>query len=137
MTYRGVTYPDRLVLVHVQGETWEVVADYRCRWEGGEITVPAGTKTDLASVPRLFRWLVPVVGDQNGAAVVHDRCYEVQTILPRAEADALFLAGMKAAGVGWARRWAMYAAVRVGGWVPWGQRAREIERERAVGAVPG
>ncbi|KJS41173.1 MAG: hypothetical protein VR70_05335 [Rhodospirillaceae bacterium BRH_c57] len=136
MMYMGVTYPDRLVLVHVGGEAWEVVDDYRCTWLGGKVTVPAGFLTDLASVPRLFQAVVPVVGDQNGAATVHDWCYHSQT-MSRAEADSLFLAGMEAAGVGWARRWAMYGAVRVGGWVPWGRRAREIARERAVGAVPG
>lgn len=125
MKFRGVTCPDRLVLVHVGGEAWEVVADFRCRWDGGEIVVSAGFMTDLASVPRLFQAVVPVIGDQNGPATVHDWCYHSQ-VMPRADADSLFLAGMKAAGVGWARRWAMYAAVRVGGWVPWGKRAREL-----------
>lgn len=125
MTYRGVIYPDRLVLVHVGGEAWEVAGDFRCLWDGGEVVVPAGFTTDLASVPRLFTAVVPVIGNQNGPATVHDWCYDQQT-MTRAEADSLFLAGMEAAGVGWLRRWAMYAAVRVGGWVPWGRRRREV-----------
>jgi hypothetical protein len=32
---------------------------------GQEIKVPAGFFTDLASVPRLFRWLVPVANAKN------------------------------------------------------------------------
>ena len=44
-----------------------------------EITVPSGFFTDLASVPRLFRWLVPVANAKNRrAAIVHDYlCTEV------------------------------------------------------------
>ena len=46
---------------------------------GQEIIVPAGFFTDLASVPRLFRWLVPVANAKNRkAAIVHDYlCTEV------------------------------------------------------------
>jgi hypothetical protein len=36
------------------------------------ITIPTGTRTDLASVPRLFWWFLAPFGAHEGAAVVHD-----------------------------------------------------------------
>jgi hypothetical protein len=40
---------------------------------GRTVTVPTGYVTDLASVPRLFRFIVPVANAKNRrAAVVHD-----------------------------------------------------------------
>jgi hypothetical protein len=40
---------------------------------GRVVTVPTGYTTDLASVPRLMRWIVPVANAKNRkAAVVHD-----------------------------------------------------------------
>lgn len=36
------------------------------------ITIPAGTCTDLASVPRIFWWLLPPTGAYEDAAFVHD-----------------------------------------------------------------
>lgn len=62
-----------------------------------EITVRAGLLTDLASVPRAFRWVVGRVGRHLEAAVVHDKTYGDPTITDRSYADAVFLAGMKAA----------------------------------------
>src|SRR4051812_10918506 len=34
--------------------------------------VPAGFHTDLASVPRILTWLVPVAGVHDRAAILHD-----------------------------------------------------------------
>jgi hypothetical protein len=36
------------------------------------ITIPTGTRTDLASVPRIFWWFIPPTGAYEHAAVVHD-----------------------------------------------------------------
>lgn len=36
------------------------------------ITIPAGTRTDLASVPRLFWWFLAPFGAHESAAVLHD-----------------------------------------------------------------
>ena len=83
---------------------------------------PAGFVTDLASIPRLLYALVPVNGRHRAAAILHDWLYEVQT-RTLAESDALFLAAMADSGVRWTQRYAMWAAVRVGGWVPWVRRA--------------
>lgn len=83
-------------------------------------TVDAGFITDLASIPRVFRSIIPQVGRHIQPSIVHDFAYESKTNLTRAEADLLFLDGMKAVGVSWLRRQAMYRAVRAFGWTLWG-----------------
>ncbi len=78
------------------------------------ITVPKGFITDFASVPR---W--PVVflftGDTSDeAATVHDYLYS-SGIVSRKVADSILAEASAAMGEpGW-RRFAMYAAVRIGG----------------------
>lgn len=90
---------------------------------GDLIEIPAGFVTDLATIPRLLQWIVTVNGRHRAAAVVHDWLYEKQG-RPRTEADRLFREAMDDSGVRLTQRWAMWAAVRVGGWLPWGRRAR-------------
>lgn len=91
---------------------------------GTELTkfdVPVGFSTDLASIPRLFQSIVPKVGRHIQPSIAHDFCYEGGVPdMTRAEADLLFLEGMKAVGVWWLRRRVMYWAVRVGGKGWWG-----------------
>lgn len=78
------------------------------------ITVPADFVTDLASVPRLpvIYWLCG--GRANKPAVVHDFLYS-NGIVPREQADAVFLEAMEVVGVPWVYRKLMWAGVRVGG----------------------
>ena len=83
------------------------------------IRVPQGFTTDLASVPRIFQSIIPKLGHHIRPAIVHDYAYEGHTNLTRKEADAMFLDGMKTTKVSWLRRWAMWAAVRVGGTGKW------------------
>jgi hypothetical protein len=85
---------------------------------GRKITVPAGFKTDFASVPRLFWRIIPPWGRYSAAAVVHDYLYETNSV-DRAEADQIFLELMKRLGVPLWKRQLMYRAVRIGGWLPW------------------
>lgn len=84
------------------------------------IDVPAGFRTDLASVPRL-----PLVyllcGDcAREAAVVHDYLYTTHQV-DRATADAVLREASAVTGVPWWRRTLMYWGVRAGGarhWAP-------------------
>jgi hypothetical protein len=94
------------------------------------ITVPAGFETDLASIPRLARGLIPSSGPWQRAAVIHDWLYATQGSwglapphfkLTRAQADNVFRDAMAAAGVNWITRQAMWTAVRIGGWKGWGR----------------
>ncbi len=103
---------------------WELTESFRVLWLGRpsgtvRFTVDAGFITDLASIPRAFRSIIPQVGRHIQPAITHDWTYESKTNLTRAEADLLFLDGMKAVGVGWLRRRAMYSAVRAFGWTLW------------------
>lgn len=108
-----LTHLDARALIDRPGY-WLVIAPLV--WDDGRrITVPAMFETDLASIPRPFRRFFDVNGKSRRAAVLHDWLYAGQC-LSRADADRLFLDAMAADGVGWAKRWSMYAAVRAAGW---------------------
>ena len=75
--------------------------------------------TDFASVPGLFTWLVPRYGRFTKAAILHDfLCDEAKEgRFIRSQADGIFRRVMRELGVGFIRRWVMWAAVRLGsGW---------------------
>lgn len=78
---------------------------------GKRLIVPAGEKTDLASVPRIPFAYMLTGGKAKYASVPHD--YLCRTgIVSRHVADAVFLEAMEATNVpGW-RRHLMHAAVR-------------------------
>lgn len=78
------------------------------------VTVPAGFVTDYASVPRapLTYWLFGGIGDE--AAVVHDFLYE-KGLVPRNQADDVYLEALEACDVPTWRRGPMWAAVRLFG----------------------
>ena len=111
--------------------SWKVHDDWQAQVNGCLLTVPAGTRTDLASVPVFLRGLPGLGPSQLGGAapaVVHDLIYsargrvetltEPATRFTRRAADRVFRQLMGRYGVGW-RRWLAWAAVRVGGWIPW------------------
>ena len=86
----------------------------RCR---ACITVPDGTRTDFASIPRpLWSLIGHPAGRYAQAAVLHDYLYRSGR-LPRARCDALFLEAMEVLGVPWLQRCLMWAGVRVGGFM--------------------
>ena len=83
-------------------------------WNGITVRVPAGFETDLASVPRLLRWLFPPDGPWLSAAVLHDFLYGLEGC-SRFLADALFREAMAGLKVTWKQRVIMYYAVRLFG----------------------
>ena len=103
---------------------WILLAPYSAVWKDGRIDVPEGFQTDLSSIPRVARSIIPQIGDQNGPSVIHDWCYRYRW-KGRAISDALFLATMKVKAVNWLRRNIIYAAVRAGGWVTWNKEGKE------------
>lgn len=128
MTFTDIHFPVDLVLRRYKrarnDKTFFVDQPYRIIFKRPDgkadvYMVPKGFGTDLASVPRGFRNIASKL-DGIEASVVHDHAYFYKT-LPRFQADALFLAILKAGGVPWLRRLAMYAAVRAGGWIPYGK----------------
>lgn len=82
--------------------------------------VPAGHETDFASVPRL-PFMFWIFGDTaHRAAVLHDYLYaggldNAGEGVTRAQADAIFSAGMKADNVSAWRRGPMWLGVRLFG----------------------
>lgn len=84
----------------------------------GYITVPIGFKTDLASIPRVFRAAIPTNGKHRLAAVIHDYLYSSKKE-SRGICDKVFLEAMVISGVPWWKRKLMYRAVRLGGWMSW------------------
>lgn len=75
---------------------------------------PATFRTDLASVPWVFTWLVPRSGVFLPAAVLHDAAVQGAYIGPRidrAGADRLFRRAARDLGTGVIRCWLMWAAV--------------------------
>lgn len=77
-----------------------------------KIVVPTGSKTDLASIPRIFRFLVIKNGRHRAAAIIHDFLCRLKLDFSRVLADKIFLEAMKLLGVPRLRRWAMFLAVR-------------------------
>lgn len=69
--------------------------------------------------------LVPKIGLQNKAAVIHDALYQGMVTgdtTSRKMADRIFREGMKDLGVAPWKYWLMWLAVRVGGWMAWRKR---------------
>jgi len=88
------------------------------------ITVPTGTLTDGASIPKAFHNIMGPFGPWFKAAVIHDFLYSPQSChhfagVTRALAHAIFLQAMEDCGVGWLTRRTIYRAVRMFGWMPY------------------
>ena len=99
------------------------------------VTVPIkqGTTLDLASTPR-FLWWIPGLSPTDAnkrAALLHDVLYLEQKV-DRVIADALFVSVLKADGVNFFVRWAMYSAVRIFGERAWKHHQRMNERRARV-----
>ena len=83
---------------------------------GRTVTVPTGHVTDLASVPRLFRFIVPVANAKNRrAAVVHDYlCTHPDGLVKdQKQADQVFREALGVLGLGKFKSGALYYPVRM------------------------
>jgi hypothetical protein len=110
-----------LWLEDVDGRRWVVAAPFR--YEStllrGVVVVPAGTETNLASIPRVAWALLPQSGKWNRAAVLHDAGYNgclrtedgTRIHLIKPLCDKLFLEAMQLAGVNRVLAGLMYRAV--------------------------
>lgn len=118
------------------GRRWEVLEPLRYDGRVDSFTVPAGFRTDFASIPGFLQSLAPKLGSHNRAAVLHDWLYAAAPCvlrpgggrhrISRADADGLFRRAMRESGVGRLRRWSFWASVRAAGWIPW-RRYRRAE----------
>lgn len=99
----------------------------------GIIKVPAGFKTDFASIgalknPKLYVMYALLAGYGDMAATVHDYLYfkgarrsvdDVMLVIDRADADRIYYNALRAEGIARWRAWIFYAGVRIGGWFAW------------------
>lgn len=76
-------------------------------------TVPAGFRSDGASVPVLFWWFMPPRGDHLRAAILHDFFCDHPEVCRQRTADALFIEMLVHLGVPFWRRTPAYIAVRI------------------------
>ena len=126
-------FTSELKVLYVDGKHWILLSPFTYRVGSVDsdeiIFVPAGFKTDFASIPH---WAWPVMGHPAGkhgkAAVVHDCLYQYPHAghlhkkpytRTRRRCDQLFLEGLQVLEVAWWRRTIMYSAVRIGGRGPW------------------
>lgn len=104
------------------GRTWVILRpfSYGVGNEGSDDTVRVrtGFMTDFASIPRVFWFFLPCWGKYGNAAVIHDWLYWKQE-RPRNKADGIMLEGMTVLKVPTWQKYAIYAAVRLFGWIAW------------------
>ena len=115
-------------------EEWELLEPLVYLGNRQRFAVPAGFRTDFATVPRVVVWLVPRWGLYTRAAVLHDWLV-VEGIVTGAvtarDADGLFRRVLRESGVPVVRRWLMWCGVR------WGALADPRRRRGWLLSAPG
>jgi hypothetical protein len=115
---QAIGFPDgRTVDVRELDEKfWRVLTEFAYQAKDERYVVPAGERTDFASVPRPFVWVIPTYGSYTKAAILHDHlCRRAREgTFSRHDADGVFRQAMRSLGVPFIRRWVMWAAVRWG-----------------------
>ncbi len=105
---------DPLCIQWTGDNEWILAQELRCvPAKGKQITVPAGLRTDLASIPRVLWSLLPPAGLWARASVLHDWMYQTRCFR-REKCDRLFLEAMQDDGVGLIR-YPIFQAVRAFG----------------------
>jgi hypothetical protein len=108
-------------------ETWEYASLVMTPFLGSDpMVIPAGVKTDFASVPQ---WALSFIGDVgHEAGLCHDWIYQAgrgmfqdadESPITRLVADDVLYEAMGLYGPTDWRRYAMYRAVRIGGGHAW------------------
>ncbi|MDK3255875.1 DUF1353 domain-containing protein [Blastococcus capsensis] len=106
-----------VVVRTLDDEHWAVVEPLVYRGTRDRFVVPAGFRTDFATVPRVVVWLVPRFGRYTAAAILHDWFVTVgieSGVVTAREADGVFRRVMRESGVPVVRRWLMWTGVRWG-----------------------
>ncbi len=101
-----------LILKNIDGYSWILHEPFGYVSKAQDvINVPEGFKTDLASIPWLFRRILPKSGPYNKSTVIHDFICKNKLFSWSRCAD-IFLEAMQFEGVGYVKRYTMYWAVR-------------------------
>ena len=127
------SFTSDLIVKKVGDMIWEVYTpfEYHVGKEDSTdiIKVPKGFQSDFASIPRLFWMILPPDGEYTGASIIHDFLYFIQD-RSRVTCDKIFLEAMLVLGVSLWKRRIMYRAVRLFGWMPWNNKAREKNQKQ-------
>ncbi|MGW0252254.1 DUF1353 domain-containing protein [Nocardia goodfellowii] len=99
------------VVEELDAKFWKLTEPVVYQGESQDFTVPAGFRTDFASVPRALVWLIPRYGAYTRAAILHDYLLHSH-VVSTADADGIFRRALRELGVSVPRRWMMWAAVR-------------------------
>ena len=105
---------DPLIVRWTGDMQWILDKELRCESADGDVIyIPAGSTTDLASIPRTLWPILSPAGKWARASVLHDYLYE-KRMFSREKCDKLYLEGMCDDNVGFVR-YMIYRAVRVFG----------------------
>ncbi len=75
-------------------------------------TIPVGFITDLASVPRIFQWLLPPDGEYKYESILHDYFFRTPEVdVTFDQANDIFLEAMKVGKVAEWKEYVIYRAV--------------------------
>jgi len=107
------TGSDSVVVRQVDRRWWELREPLTYVGRDETFVVPAWTRTDFASIPRLVVWLIPRYGIYTRAAILHDFLCQEEPV-SRADADGIFRRALQELGVSVPQRWLMWAGVRLG-----------------------
>ncbi|UFU04868.1 DUF1353 domain-containing protein [Ruania halotolerans] len=114
--------PMRLEVRSIDGREFALLRPigYRSDEHAEPFQVPADLatfRTDFASVPWMFTWLVPRSGRYTPAAVLHDAIVipgdYLGPAIDRVEGDRIFRVALRESGTGVVRSWLMWAAVGI------------------------
>lgn len=106
-------FTSALVVEEIDGNFWKVREPLTYQGAAEEFEVPAGFRTDFASVPRPLVWFIPRYGVYTRAAILHDYLLRTKRV-GAADADGIFRRTLRECQVSRPRRWMMWAAVRAG-----------------------
>ena len=125
-----MTFKTKLRMEEYGSREWKLLTPlvYDDTFLGETFVVPPDFITDLASIPRIFHFLLPVNDKHRAAAVLHDWLYENadNDRYTRAAIDYVFYRAMLDSGVAKWKAEIIYAAVRLFG----GTTKRETENEQ-------
>lgn len=112
------------VEIQTSGRDFVLLEDFRIQTKYGWMTIPKGTKTDLASIPKVFWNIISPLEAHFPAAVMHDVFYRMPESrkkwgITREMADDMFLEEMADLDIPVWKRQLMHWAVRMGGNSSW------------------
>jgi len=105
----------KVVVEEVDDQNWKVREPFSYTGARETFSVPAGTDTDFASIPRVFVWFLPRYGRYTLAAILHDYLWRQLAstgAMEYIDADGTFRRAMRELNVPFLKRWIMWAGVR-------------------------